>query len=722
MLAIIVGLGVAGGAYGLCQRFELQSEVARSALILGIALPAVGLVAGAVGMWTQRRISSSASPGERDAFFMLSLDLMCVAGADGLLKQVNPAFESMLGYALADLAGVHFMEMVHPDDVRVAATRVKRLMAGRPVREFETRVRHRDGSYRWISWSVAPVPGRDFFHACGRDTTALRLAQERATREQARFKFIFESVPVGISLVTPGAERSHLVNPAHERITGVSAADSQLPGAFERVSHPDDYRRQMTAAQPFLRGDVDHYSVEKRYLHRDGRVVWAVLASRMFTDPATGNRQCMTSLIDITDLKRAQEEILAERARFKFIFESVPVGISLIVPGQEETHVINPAHVRLTGIGTERLLEPGIFERVTHPEDYARQRALVRKYKSGEIDHFKLEKRYLHPDGKVVWVSLERHRFNEPVSGRCQSITTLVDITERKQAEARLAETHMQLLATSRQAGMAEVATGVLHNVGNVLNSVNVSTTLIADRLRQSRIANVAKLGTLLETNAANLGHFMTEDPRGQKIPEFVQSLAAHLAREQSDALKELESLRKNVEHIKDIVAMQQSYARVGGVAERVAVVDLIEDALRMNSGGFARHEIEIVRDFRVNPTVAVEKHKVLQILVNLMHNAKHACEESDRATKQMTLRVGTADGRVQVAVSDNGVGIPPENLTRIFSHGFTTRKNGHGFGLHSGANAARELGGALRAQSDGPGCGATFVLELPLDAESLAA
>ncbi len=113
-------------------------------------------------------------------------------------------------------------------------------------------------------------------------------------------------------------------------------------------------------------------------------------------------------------------------------------------------------------------------------------------------------------------------------------------------------------------------------------------------------------------------------------------------------------------------------------------------------------------------PPITVEKHKVLQILVNLMRNAKFACSESGLPDRQMTLRVSRDADIVKISVSDNGVGIAPENLTRIFSHGFTTRKDGHGFGLHSGALAATEMGGRLSVQSDGLGLGAAFTLELP--------
>jgi C4-dicarboxylate-specific signal transduction histidine kinase len=194
------------------------------------------------------------------------------------------------------------------------------------------------------------------------------------------------------------------------------------------------------------------------------------------------------------------------------------------------------------------------------------------------------------------------------------------------------------------------------------------------------------------------------------------------LQRERDDCLVELDSLRKNVEHIKDIVAMQQNYAKVSGVTELIGVTELVEDALRLTANGLARHNITVVRDFQTNVPLVVEKHKVLQILVNLVRNAKFACDESGRGDKQVIIRTAVENDRVKIMVIDNGVGIPAQNLTRIFSHGFTTRKNGHGFGLHSGALAARELGGSLVAASDGVGHGASFSLELPLNPDAKAA
>jgi signal transduction histidine kinase len=179
-------------------------------------------------------------------------------------------------------------------------------------------------------------------------------------------------------------------------------------------------------------------------------------------------------------------------------------------------------------------------------------------------------------------------------------------------------------------------------------------------------------------------------------------------------------SLRANIDHIKEIVMMQQAYAHFSGVAQEVSATELVEDAMKMHSASYSRHSVRLVREFSQTPILNTEKHKVLQILVNLLHNAKHACDASDRPDKEVTVRILANGGpRVKIQVKDNGIGIPAENLTRIFNHGFTTRKGGHGFGLHSGALAARELGGTLMAESDGTGKGALFTLELPLDPKS---
>jgi signal transduction histidine kinase len=290
------------------------------------------------------------------------------------------------------------------------------------------------------------------------------------------------------------------------------------------------------------------------------------------------------------------------------------------------------------------------------------------------------------------------------------------EIEARKQMEKEVERAHRQLLETSRRAGMAEIAINVLHNVGNVLNSVNVSTNLLVESVKKSKASSLVQVVALLQEHAHDLGAFITSDFRGKHVPAFLAKLSEHLLGEQEAIVGELDSLRRNVEHIKEIVAMQQNYATVGGVKEIINVASLVENSLLINESALSRHRVEVIREFENVPPITTDKHKVLQILVNVLHNAKYACDESGRADKQVTVRVAkSGEDRVKIEVADNGIGILAENLARIFQHGFSSRKGGHGFGLHSGALAAKELGGALTAHSDGPGSGATFTLELPL-------
>ncbi|PID41870.1 MAG: histidine kinase [Gammaproteobacteria bacterium] len=289
-------------------------------------------------------------------------------------------------------------------------------------------------------------------------------------------------------------------------------------------------------------------------------------------------------------------------------------------------------------------------------------------------------------------------------------------VTAKEQAMRELAETQSSLLEMSRAAGMAEVATGVLHNVGNVLNSVNVSSNLVWEQVRQSRIGNVSKVAELLKNPEGGLARFLTEDSRGKQIPAYLDTLAAALQKEHRQIADEVEALRRKIDHIKEIVSMQQTYGRVLGVVETIDPQELMEDALTLNKGGMARHQVDVVRDYQEAPAIVADKHTIMQILLNFITNAKYACSESDGPEKKVTLRVfSPAPDRVAFQVQDTGVGILPENMDRIFQHGFTTRKKGHGFGLHSGALAARTLGGEIGVASDGPGCGATFTLEVPV-------
>ncbi len=291
------------------------------------------------------------------------------------------------------------------------------------------------------------------------------------------------------------------------------------------------------------------------------------------------------------------------------------------------------------------------------------------------------------------------------------------DITARKEAETRMGEMHRTLVDVSRQAGMAEIATGVLHNVGNALNSVNISASLIAEGLRKQRVSGLARAATLLQEHSADLASFLTTDPRGQQLPAYLQTLSKGQREEQEALLSEASSLTSGIEHIKSIISTQQKHARTVGAVESLSVPQLIDEAMRLHAISFERLNIAVERDYGDVPPIVADRHKLLQILLNLMTNARHALVSGDQQEKRLRIRVRLSPdgGQLLVEVSDNGMGIAPEHLPRIFTQGFTTKKEGHGFGLHISALAAMEMKGRLTCTSQGLGQGATFTLELPL-------
>ncbi len=225
----------------------------------------------------------------------------------------------------------------------------------------------------------------------------------------------------------------------------------------------------------------------------------------------------------------------------------------------------------------------------------------------------------------------------------------------------------------------------------------------------------------MINDHAEALGTFVTEDARGKHLPRFLSQLAQKLESERETLTRELDDLRHHIEHINDIVSMKQSYVKAGDIQEEIKISDILDDILKSVNISFLRHNIELSLSLHRVPLLYTNKYKVMHILFNLISNAKHALVESDGAERRLTLYVfHTSNTHIAIEVTDNGVGIKQDHLTRIFQHGFTTKQNGHGFGLHSSTLAAQELGGALTVHSEGLGCGATFRLELPIHLKPL--
>jgi sensor domain CHASE-containing protein len=281
----------------------------------------------------------------------------------------------------------------------------------------------------------------------------------------------------------------------------------------------------------------------------------------------------------------------------------------------------------------------------------------------------------------------------------------------------KLAQSRRALAEHARAAGMSEIATGVLHNVGNALNSVNVSSSLVADKVRTLSSQDLARTMELIEKSSNDLVDFVTNNPKGKHLEPLLKNLSEQLSAQREDLSKEIHSMNEGLDHIKVLVQSQQTYAKGKTLLESTTSERLITTALGFC--GAMLHEpdeVEVVREIELTESIEVDRHRTTEIFVNLIQNACQAMRESGVTPPRIVIRaVGAQDGRVRFEVSDCGPGISEENIAKVFNHGFTTKPSGHGFGLHASANAATEMGGTLTARSEGEGRGATFTLEIPM-------
>ncbi len=292
------------------------------------------------------------------------------------------------------------------------------------------------------------------------------------------------------------------------------------------------------------------------------------------------------------------------------------------------------------------------------------------------------------------------------------------EITRRtidlKKALEELKETRDELVEKAHKAGMAEIAAGVLHNVGNVLNSVNVSTTLIDYTVRNSKVSGLVKANSLLRENMDQLETFICENPRGKQLMEYYLKLEEPVINEQEKVLFQVDRLMNKIELINEVISAQQSYAGGSIHADKMSLSKMIDDALALQSGSIERHQLNIKKDLKATDSIVAQRSKLIHVLVNLIKNAKESMEENHPKDKNLTITSWQDDKWVYMSIADNGSGINKQNLNKIFTHSFTTKRNGHGFGLHSCANYMSEMKGKIDVHSEGEGKGTTFTLIFP--------
>ena len=639
-----------------------------------------------------------------------------ITDVEGRIEWMNDAYVRSTGYSLEEMKGRKPGAVLQGAETAPGA--VAQMRAGLITQQgFHVVLLnyHKSGRPFWSELEVQPLHDANGtltgYMGVQTDVTARHRMEEQLRSQEALFRFIFEHSPVGIAWVRGKRADTRLINPAHERITGVPASRSKNTVNYITVSHPDDREKQAALTEALYRGEISEFSMEKRYLRPDGRVVWAVLSMHTHHDPSTGEVEELTTLVDITDLKRAQEEVREKEARFRFIFETVPVGISWQIVGDAKTRLINLEHSRVTGVPLERALIMDSYRDVSHPDDYARHQALRAKLDQGEIDHYTLERRYLHPDGSVVWAAFSMRYFRQPGSSSIQEVVTLVDITDQKSAaeELRQAKEAAERASLAKSAFLAMMS----HEIRTPMNGVIGMTSLLldspltheqrdfAETIRASGDTLLTIINDILDFSKIESGRLELENETfilRDCVEGALDLLATRAAEKRIDLLYEIG------DGVPQII-------RGDATRLRQVLVNLLANAIKFTEHG------EVVLTVRIKPAeAALPEGQLAAGSVAPVASAPTERADSQPPFQAAGERPAETNQIVELlfSVTDTGIGIPQEAIGRLF-HSFsqvdvsTTRRfGGTGLGLAISRRLVDLMGGAMAVQSV-EGKGSTF-------------
>jgi PAS domain S-box-containing protein len=600
-------------------------------------------------------------------------------GADGSRRRLtNQAHLAILGLSRDEMRDPDiFRRITEPEDWAAQQEQYSKLERGEIDRfTVEKRYRRLDGRQVWAELSFHrfrdPSGGYQEVSTLV-DLTALHGAQEEVVRKEAQFRFIFEAAPLGLWWRRVGADGRSVrhVNEAHLRMCGLTREEIDTHGIFAQVSFPEEYAAQQAQYRRLATGEIKEFTIEKRYRHRDGRVVWVMMTQQRQNYPDGGFEE-LSTVVDITERKKAEQQLAQEQARFRVIFEFVPVGLSWFMVGRQvETHMVNTSHARITGVPADRCREPVYYSRATHPEDNARQQELTQRLQRGEIDHFSLEKRYLHADGAVLWALLTVQIVPDPITGEQQQIASLVDITELKRQAAELHAA--KEAAETANLAKSQFLAMMSHEIRTPMNGVIGMTSLLLDT------------------------------PLQREQRDYVDTI-----RQSGDALLTI------INDILDFSKIESGRLELENA--EFAVRECIEGALDLLAPRCAEKGLDLLYEIGegVPNTVRGDATRLRQILVNLLGNAvKFTAQGEVVLTVAAEPRI---DDRAELrfSVRDTGIGISADGLSRLFQSftqvdASTTRRfGGTGLGLVISKRLAEMMGGRMWVESD-EGKGSVF-------------
>ncbi len=578
-----------------------------------------------------------------------------------------------LGYSRTELLSLHLPDL-DPDLDRPAWSEFSAKLRSVGFLNGEGWYRRKDGTRFPVEFNAKWVHiDRDYIIRVVRDTSERQRVLQAAARDQARFRFIFDSMPVGITWMERGNWASRMVNPAHVRLTGVPAEQCQRMDLYRLATHPEDRARHDEFHRQLAAGDRDYYRMEKRYLRPDGRIHWAELTVRVFRDPAGGRAQEISTLVDVTPHKQAEADLRESEERFRQLAENIQEVLWMTDPKRNTVLYVSPAYEAIWGRTCTSLYQsPQSWFEALHPEDRVRVfEAALSKQSEGTYDE---TYRVVRPDGSIRWIRDRAFPIRNPGGQVYRVVGTAEDITGRRKLED-------QFRQAQKMEAIGTLAGGIAHDFNNMLTAI--------------------------------IGYTELAQAQPKNSPEVDEYLAAVLQAgvRARDLVRHILTFSRQPEQQRKPVQLQQV------VAEAFKL-------LRATIPSTLEFELELGTDL---PPVLADATQIHQVLMNLCTNAAHAMRDrpgrlgvrlekvvvtAPQAETNLNLRPGNY---VRLTVTDTGHGMDRGTQSRIFEPFFTTKAPGEGTGL--GLSVVHGImhshDGAMTVRSQ-PNEGTTFQLYFP--------
>ncbi|MDB6020724.1 MAG: domain S-box [Pedosphaera sp.] len=388
---------------------------------------------------------------ERDKFFSTSLDLLCVCGGDGFFRRVNPAFERILGWTSDELLPKPFSDIVHPDDQAAVQEQVQWLLAGHGVVEFVVRCRAKDGSYRHIEWTSTAADEAGLFMSCGRDITERKRTEEKLRLSEERFRHAFDDAPIGMGLVSPEG-RWLRVNHALSNMLGYAEGEL-LATDFQHITHPDDLVKDLELVRQMLAGTIPSYQMEKRYLHKNGGVVFVMLSVSLVNDADGAPLYFVSQIENITERRETERALRVSEERLRLVVDGVKDYALLMLDPDGFVVSWSAGAERINGYLADEIV--GLhFACFYPPEAVAASRPQEVLRIAARDGRYEEKGWRVRMDGSRFWASVVITAIREP-DGKLRGFAKVTrDITESQQQEEQLELQTQRLSLATRTAGI----------------------------------------------------------------------------------------------------------------------------------------------------------------------------------------------------------------------------------------------------------------------------